>query len=168
MAFKKIEYTSIKKVDFKITNDNTIQFSILPAHYDNYYLWNDLLENILVEMTYSQHVTISFLDYRLYDIFAGFIDECIGKSMKENCSITFNCCNKRIMSELMYSYNFFDYSNAFSINVNSLKNRYYITPMGDNLGIEIKYSDNPSEAISIIEKACRDYNVILERKDENE
>lgn len=168
MKRKKIKYVSIKTVDLELSYDNVIQISIPPNHYDNYYLWNNLLENILVEMAYSRQVTISFFDNRLYDIFVGFIDGCINKYIKENSTIKFDFCNKRVITELMHSYNFFDYSNAFLINIDNLKNKYYITPLGDNLGIEIKCSDESKEVISIIEKVCCDYNILLERNSKNE
>lgn len=168
MICKKIKYVPIQIVNLELLNDNVIQISIPPNHYDNYYLWNNLLENILVEMAYSRQVTISFFDNRLYDIFVGFIDGCISRYLIENSTIKFDFCNKRVITELMHSYNFFDYSNAFLINIDNLKNKYCITPLGDNLGIEIKCSDESKEVISIIEKVCGDYNIILERVDENE
>lgn len=157
----------IKEIDLKILDNNTIHISILPHNYENFYLWNSLLEDILYRITYSKQMILSFSDEQLYNIFVGFTEEWIVKPGTAQFDIFFNSCNKRVITELIYSYSFFDYSYAFSLIVKENKKEYRISPLGDNLGIEIKCSDGYDPIILMIENVCKDYDVILERGDKN-
>ncbi len=161
MLRKKIEDITIKAINLQLRNENTALISIPPCHYDNFYLWTTILENILIEIAYKRHTTLVFNDDKLYNIFVDLLEKALISSFNESkLSIFFNSCNKRIITELMNSYNFFDYSRALFINI---EDEYCITPLGDNLGIEIKCSNGINNIISIVEKVCCDYSVILER-----
>ena len=158
----------IKVINLKIIDNNTVHISIFPRNYENYYLWNSLLEDVLNKITYSKHVIVSFSDEQLCNIFVGFMEECSVKPTIAKFDVAFNSCNKRVINELIYSYDFFDYSYAFSIIVKEYKKEYCVSPLGDNLGIEIKCSDGYDSVVSMIENVCCDYDVILEKDNKNE
>lgn len=153
----------IKTIDLKIIDNNSLSISIPPHNYENKYLWNSILEDILVRFTYSKKVRICFYNKQLFNIFVGFINEWFVDPIIENFDVYFYSCNKRVITELMYSYGFFEYSNAFSLIIEDQENKYCIYPLGDNLGIGIKYSDSYANFLFEIENVCKEYDVILER-----
>ena len=167
---KKANIIILSSINFEYSN-NEIIVSINPQKYENNYLWNTILHDILIELTNNAQITVDFFDEQMYEMFTYLIANNLIKSKNDDTKqIVINSCNKRIITELMSGYSFFDYSDIFTIIIRETtgEKRCCISPIGDSLGVKITYFNNLSFIETIIKDICNDYNINIERKNNDE
>ncbi len=163
---KKTDVIMFSSINFEYSNSEIIVSKNL-QNYGNNYLWNSLLYYILLELTNNAQITINFFDKQMYDIFTYLISNNLIKCKNDDIrQIVINSCNKRIITELLRGYSFFDYSNILTIFIYEItgERRCCISPIGDNLGLKITHFNNFSFIETIIEGICNSYNINIERK----
>lgn len=161
MFRKKINVVVLSSINIEYSSSEII-VSRKPENYENNYLWNSILHDILLELTDNAQLEVVFSDEQMYDIFAYLIGDNLIKSKNDDTrQIVINSCNKRIVTELMSGYSFFDYSDIFTIIIYEItgEKRCCISPLGDSLGVKITHFNNFSFIETIIEDICNAYDI---------
>lgn len=168
--FKKTAVIMLSSINFEYSNSEII-VSRNPQNYENNYLWNSLLHDILLELTNNAQITVNFFDKQMYDIFTHLVGNNLIKDKNDDTNqIVINSCNKRIVTELLEGYSFFDYSDILTIIIYEItgERRCSISPVGDSLGVKITHFNNFSFIETIIEGICNSYDINIERKNNDE
>ena len=148
-----------------------ILISIEPKQYENTYLWKILMYDILFNLIDDNEIGIQFFDTEIYWIFLDLIDfKYIKNKNDDERNVMISSCNKRIITELLSGYSFFDYSDIMRINVFESINtkRCTIVPTGDWLGIEITNCGDITNIVKSIKKVCLDYGLCIKGDEESE
>lgn len=163
---KKTDVIIFSSINFEYSNSEII-ISKNFQNYENNYLWDSLLYDLLFELTNNAQITVIFFDEQMYEIFAYLIGNNLIKSKNDDTmQIVINSCNKRVITELLRGYSFFDYSNILTIIIYEItgEKRCCISPIGDDLGLKITRFNNFSFIETIIEGICNAYDINIERK----
>lgn len=163
---KKTNVSILSSIDFEYT-DREIIISKNPENYENNYLWEFLLHDILLELTDHAQVSVKFFDDQMYNVFIQLIDNHMIKAKNDDIRlIMIDSCQRRMIAELMEGYSFFDYSDIFNIIIydNTDQKRCCISPAGDGLGLKISQFNDFSYIEAIVKAICSAYNIQTNRK----
>lgn len=103
---KKTNVSILSSIDFEYT-DREIIISKNPENYENNYLWEFLLHDILLELTDHAQVSVKFFDDQMYNVFIQLIDNHMIKAKNDDIRlIMIDSCQRRMIAELMEGYSF--------------------------------------------------------------